>query len=79
MNFKVLKNFYYGMKQFGENIALIINSILLFIVYFIGVGITKIFALLAGNKRIKVLLRAKESYWTPYKMGESFDSYYRQF
>lgn len=44
---KFFKGFKKGMKDFGNNISLIINSILLTIVYLIGVGITSIIAKLS--------------------------------
>ena len=47
MNKKETKEFFKGLKKgqkkFGENIAGIVNSILLTFVYFIGIGLTSIF------------------------------------
>ena len=42
--FFFLSGFKEGMRQFGQTISIIINSGLLLIVYFIGIGFTSIIA-----------------------------------
>ncbi len=78
MNF-FIKGFKEGMKVFGYNISIIINSILLSAVYIIGVGITSIIAKLSGKHFLDMKLR-KETYWedSDLKGGPKKD-YYRQF
>ena len=57
-----IRGFGGGFKRFGHLISLIVNSVLLFFVYFIGVGITSIIAKIFG-KRFLELDKNKESYW----------------
>ncbi|MEM3122336.1 MAG: hypothetical protein QXH60_02760, partial [Candidatus Pacearchaeota archaeon] len=64
---------------FGELISAIINFLLLSIVYFIGVGLTSIFARVFGKKFIDDNA-TKESYWEELNLTtQSFKEYYRQF
>lgn len=74
-----LKGFKKGMKGFGENITVIINSILLSFVYFIGVGPTSIIAKLFG-KHFLDLKYSKDSYWSDLNLKKKkLEDYYRQF
>jgi hypothetical protein len=70
-----------GMKNFRYNLATLINSILLLIVYFIGVGVTSIVAKLFGKHFLETKIsREKESYWSdPNLTGKSTETCYRQF
>lgn len=76
-----IKGFKKGFRNFGENFTAIINSVLLSIVYFIGVGpvavLSKIF-----RKRYLELKTDKnaKSYWKELNLKKKpMDSYYRQF
>ena len=76
--FKGFKN---GVKSFGDGINLIINTILLSIVYIIGIGTTKIFSRIA-NKSFLELKQSKEcqSYWSDLNIKKKpIKEYYRQF
>ncbi len=75
------KNFKKGMHEFGENIALIVNSLLLLIVYIIGVGMTSLISRLFGKKFMDTKLsRTKKSYWTDLKLSKKpIEEYYKQF
>jgi hypothetical protein len=75
------KGFKKGMKQFSDNISLIINSILLSIVYLLGVGITSIFAKLSGKHFLDLKLsKKKKSYWSSLNLKKKpIENYYRQF
>ncbi len=70
-----------GQKSFGEHISVIINSILLTTVYFIGVGLSFIIARIFGKKFLDLSIdKEKKSYWeelnlTKKEKGE----YFRQF
>jgi hypothetical protein len=77
----VLKNFKKGMALFGSDIALIVNSILLSIVYIIGVGFTSIISKILGKSFIeKKIHRKKNSYWTNLNLKKNkIDKYYRLF
>ncbi len=54
-----------GVKAFGDNIAAIINTVLLSIFYIIVVGLTSIFTKVGGKKFIEIKLSKKrKSYWS---------------
>lgn len=68
-----------GIKRFGEYVSTIINAVLLFIVYIIGVGITSM-----GAKIFRKHFLDKEmsntSYWSTLDVKkEHMERYYRQF
>jgi len=68
-----------GSKMFGEFISAIINSLLLSFVYFIGVGLTSISAMVFGKKFIDDK-STKDSYWEELNLTtQPFKEYYRQF
>jgi hypothetical protein len=70
-----------GIKEFGETIGIIINSILLSVVYILGVGLTSIFIKLSKKTLLedKISL-SKKSYWEPVKkQSMKKEDYYRQF
>jgi hypothetical protein len=74
-----IKGFGLGMKSFGGLVAVIVNSVLLIFVYFIGVGLTWLVARLSG-KRFLEMGRKKGSYWSTLNLKkESMERYYRQF
>ncbi len=74
--FKGLKE---GMHLFGQNIAILVNSILLFIVYVVGVGVTSLIAKLMG-KRFLEMGKKEGSYWKDLNLKKkSIEEYYRQF
>lgn len=70
-----------GSKKFGESIAAIINSILLTFVYFIGVGLTSIFAKMVGKKFLDTKIdRNRKSYWDDLDLhNQKLEEYYKQF
>lgn len=68
-----------GSKMFGELISAIINLFLLSFVYFVGIGLTSIFAIILGKKFIDDKT-SKESYWEELNLTtRPFKEYYRQF
>lgn len=68
-----------GQENFGKNIAIIINSILLTIVYFLGIGLTSILAKIL-NKNFLNLKFSNETYWEDLNLEkEDITNYYRQF
>ena len=80
---KGLKQFFRGFKKgmadFGYNIALIINTVLLTIVYLLGVGLTSIFAK-ALRKHFLEMKLSNDSYWSDLNLKKkSMEGYYRQF
>jgi hypothetical protein len=67
-----------GFREFGENMACIINAVLLSIVYLIGVGITSIVAKISGKHFLG--MKTKKSYWISLNQNKKpTEEYYRQF
>ena len=74
-----LIGFQKGMKNFGHNISIIINTILLFFIYIIGVGITSVISKIVKKHFLDLKLK-KESYWIDLNLKKKkIDDYYRQF
>jgi hypothetical protein len=70
--------FVYGFSSFGKIFSNAINFVLLFFVYFIGVGITAFFARLSEKHFLDT--RKKDSYWSKISpVKNEFESYFRQF
>lgn len=78
---KFIEGFKEGQKEFGENIAIIVNSILLSIVYLLGFGLTSIFAKIFGKRFLELKQEEnRESYWDELNLGKRpLEEYYRQF
>ena len=77
---KFFRGFRKGMRKFGYGIALIINTILLFFVYLIGVGFTSITAKIFRKHFLEIKLSKKETYWSDLNLKKkSIEDYYRQF
>ena len=76
---QMFDEFMEGSKLFGELISAIVNLLLLSFVYFIGVGLTSIFARILGKKFIDDKI-TKDSHWEELNLTtQSFKEYYRQF
>ena len=82
---KKLKQFFNGFKKgikdFGENISIIVNSILLTVVYLIGVGITSLFAKIFKKHFLGIKISKKaRTYWSDLNLKKKpMKEYYRQF
>ncbi len=80
-----LKLFFSGFKNgfldFSELIARIVNSLLLSLVYFIGVGLTSIFAKIARKHFLETnSFKKKNTYWSDLDLKKrDIEEYYRQF
>ena len=70
-----------GQKSFGESIAIIVNSALLTIVYFFGVGLTSIFAkVFRKHFLLTKIEKNSETYWDDLNLGKKpMKEYFRQF
>jgi hypothetical protein len=70
-----------GFKEFGENIALIVNSLLLSVVYFLGVGPTSLVAKIVRKSFLDVKIEKKsKTYWSDLNLKKRpEEEYYRQF
>lgn len=61
-------------------ITTVINSVLLFVVYFVGVGLTSLFAKIVNKRFLRLKPSSKvKSYWSDFKASKNKESYYRQF
>lgn len=78
---KFFSGFKEGQKQFGETIAIIINSILLSLVYFIGIGLTSIISkILRKNFLDMGINKTGSTYWQKLNLSKKpKEEYYRQF
>jgi len=80
-----MKTFYRGFKrgmhEFGQTLATLVNTILLFIVYIIGVGITALWAKITKKKFLTLKpQKEKQSYWGDLNIKtRSKERHYRQF
>jgi hypothetical protein len=78
---KFIKGFKKGQKIFADKISTIINTVLLSIVYFLGIGLTSIFAKIC-KKSFLDLKTNKESktYWEDLNLTKKpREHYYRRF
>ncbi|MBN1502063.1 hypothetical protein JW930_00840 [Candidatus Woesearchaeota archaeon] len=75
------KGFKKGSKAFGENISIIVNSLLLFIVYLIGVGIVSVIAKLSNKRFLDYQeKKSRDTYWSGLNLTQKpIEEYYRQF
>ncbi len=75
-----LGGFREGFAEFGENIAMLVNSALLLVVYIAGVGLTSLFARAVGKKFLDEGFREKGTYWQELGLKKKpRDDYYRQY
>ncbi len=70
-----------GQKKFGENIALVVNTLLLSIVYFLGIGFTSIIAQILGKRFLEIKPeKDAKTYWKNLNLSKKpLEEYYRQF
>ena len=79
-----MKSFFKGIKEgnkfFAEAIVTLINTILLTIVYVLGIGITAIVAKIIGKTFLKLNLINSKTYWEDLNLEKKpKEYYYRQF
>ena len=69
------------LKKISEIIQTVVNTILLSIVYIVGVGMTSLIAKITGKKFLDLnIQKDKESYWEDLELGKKeLKDYYRQF
>lgn len=70
-----------GMHLFSSRISLLVNSVLLFFVYIIGVGFSSIVARITGKQFLTLYLDKKAAtYWEHLDLKKKpIKEYYRQF
>ena len=80
-----LKLFWKGLKEgfhsFGTTINTIINTLLLLVIYLVGVGLTSLFAKLVRKHFLEMILsKNRLSYWSDLNLKKKpMKEYYRQF
>ena len=70
-----------GIKEFGDTIAVIVNSFLLTLVYILGIGATSLIAKIFGKKFLENKISTDtDSYWEDLNITtKSMEDYYKQF
>ncbi|MBM3233653.1 hypothetical protein FJZ19_01010 [Candidatus Pacearchaeota archaeon] len=69
-----------GMKNFGTTISIIVNSILLLLVYLIGVGLTFLFSKIFRKKFLETKPENVKTYWKDLNLkNQKKEECYRQF
>ncbi|MBS3083554.1 hypothetical protein J4423_02010 [Candidatus Pacearchaeota archaeon] len=77
----IINEFHQGQKMFGEDIARLVNSVLLTVVYFIGVGITWILTCFNKEEILELKINpGAGTYWKDINLTtKPIKEYYRQF
>lgn len=75
------RGFKTGLSLFGQNITIIVNTILLFFAYFMGIGITALFAKMKGKTFLDLKVsKTQKTYWKDLNLEKKpIEKYYRQF
>ena len=75
------RGFKEGMHLFSSRISLLVNTILLFFVYIIGVGFSSVIARITGKQFLTLRLDKKAAtYWEDLDLKKKpMKEYYRQF
>ena len=70
-----------GFNDFGHNLTLVVNCLLLLAVYIVGVGTTAFVAKLTGKHFLPIKRpKQQDSYWEKLDLRtKPADDYYRQF
>jgi len=78
---KNFNHFKKGQRKFGDDIAALVNSVLLSFVYFFGVGLTFFVAKLVGKSFLDLKSDSNcDTYWEDLNLGKKpLKDYYRQF
>lgn len=81
MKINFLKGLKEGNEEFTKNITIIVNSILLSIAYFIGVGFTFLLAKLFNKRFLEMKIeKDKKTYWKEFDLSiKPLKEYYKQF
>lgn len=75
-----LYNFRSGMEAFGRRVNIVVVSIALMIVYFVGVGVIHFLGRLFGKRFLFLRPSMKvSSYWMDIVKNDDIKKYYRQF
>ncbi len=76
-----VKGFKQGMQAFGYTISVLVNTLLLLVVYFVGVGIVALFTKLFRKKLLYLKPdKNAKTYWTELGLRKRpIEEHYRQF
>lgn len=76
-----LSGFKLGQREFGNTIAMLVNSILLSVVYFFGIGIVSVLGKLFRKDFLEVKIeKNRDSYWENLNLtNRNLEDYYKQF
>ena len=70
----------HGFRNFSHTITNIINFILLFMVYFIGIGLVSVISKLSGKHYLELKKENGKSNWQEHKVTrQQLEKYYRTF
>jgi hypothetical protein len=76
----MMDKFKKGFKEFGHSITAVINTLLLSIVYIIGIGLTSIIAKLSKKRFIDLRPKNNNTYWRELNLSKKpKEDYCRQF
>jgi len=75
------KGFKQGIHEFGTSIGSIINSVLLTLTYFVGVGLTSVVAKAVHKHFLETeISKRKKTYWSDLNLTKKpIEEYYRRF
>jgi hypothetical protein len=75
------KDIQYGQKAFGEDIQSMLNFLILTFIYFVGIGLTSIFAKIFNKHFLDLKIdKNAGTYWQNLEQkNEKMEEYYRQF
>ncbi|MFH1511390.1 MAG: hypothetical protein ABIF10_06885 [Candidatus Woesearchaeota archaeon] len=69
-----------GFRSFGHDIATLVNSAILFVVYFVGIGLTSLASRIVGKRFLVVKQPQVKTYWKDLNLKKCrLEEYYRQF
>ena len=74
------KAFRKGFRSFGLSVSILVNFVLLFFVYLMGIGLTSIVAKIFHKHFLDLDNKNQKSYWTQLNLNKKkIDYYYKQF
>jgi len=75
-----INGFFAGFRKVGMFVAECVNAVLLFIIYFLGVGMAALLVRLSKNNLLNLKKIKQRSHYVEKSVGdESIEEHYRQF
>jgi len=75
----IWESFSNGFKEFGHDVASVVNFLLLLIVYIVGVGPVSVISKILRKRFLDLKFKQKRSLWVERKPIQNIDEYYRPF